>query len=127
MALRFLDPDATTTAEVDGVVFTIGYWPPREAEKIGAGIAAIRKVGQDTEEARRMAFEVHRRMVEYGLRAFDGALAGAIETETIYGRTHPRVSDRVLHQLYLNHAIWPLGMACLKWNSLSEDEKKASG
>ncbi len=41
MALRFVDPDATTTAEVDGVKFTIGYWPPREAERVEALRAAL--------------------------------------------------------------------------------------
>mgnify|MGYP001568730432 CR=1 FL=1 len=129
MALRFIDPDATTTVEVDGVTFTIGYWPPREAEKIGAAIAAIRKSSDDreSEEARAASLDAHWRMVEYGVRGFTDAPDKAIESEKINGREHPRVSDRVMRQLYLNNAIWPLGLACLQWNNLSDTEKKTSG
>jgi len=128
MALRFIDPDATTTVEVDGVAFVVGFWPPREAERIGAGIKAVQRIeDKDSEEAREAGFDVHRRMVQYGVRSFAGQVDGAIESEKIHGREHPKVSDRTLHQFYLNNAIWPLGLACLKWNNLSEEEKKTSG
>ena len=128
MALRFIDPDATTTVEIDGVTFTIGYWPPREAEKIGALIVeAQRHADKTSEPARAASFEVHRRMVEYGVRAFPGAPPDAFGKESIHGREHVRVSEKVLHQLYMNNALWPLGLACLKWNNLSEEEKKTSG
>lgn len=128
MALRFVDPDATTTAEVDGVKFTIGYWPPREAERVEALRAALRKCpNKDTEEARGIGLEVHLAMVEYGVRAFDGQPADAFVRETVRGIEYTRVSSKVLRQLYINDAIWPLGVACLQWNELSELEKKVSG
>lgn len=130
MALRFIDPDATTAVEVEGVTFTIGYWPPRESQKIGAGLAALRKHEDgNTEAAREAALDVHRRMVEYGVRSWSGwdGVPGEVETERIHGRDHARVPSRILSALYLNNAIWPIGLACLKWNNLSEVEKKTSG
>ena len=129
MALRFIDPDNTTTCEVDGVSFSIGFWPPRESEKIGAGIAAMKKLPPDSEEARAAALDLHQRMVRYGVRGWSGweGVESKPETERIHGHEHPIVSEKVVRALYLNNAIWPLGLACLRWNNLSEEEKKTSG
>ena len=127
MALRFVDPDSTTTTEVDGVVFTIGFWPPRESERIEALRSALRRCDDKaSEEARGIGIEVHLLMVEYGVRAFTDQPEGAVGKETIRGIEYSRVSGKTLRQLYLNDAIWPLGLACLRWNELSEAEKKTS-
>ena len=130
MALRFIDPDTTTTVEVEGVTFTIGFWPPREAEKIGAAIAAVRRhADPESEAARAAALDAHSRMIQYGVRGWSGweGVEAKMDAEAIHGREHPKVPEKVLRALYLNNALWPVGLACLRWNNLSDEEKKTSG
>lgn len=133
MALRFIDPSSTRSVEIAGVSFTIGFWPPRESERIAAGIKAVKahQDHPDSQEARDLALEVHRRCVRYGVRGWEKWEGGpdasaAIETEEIYGVKHQVLSEPIVHALYINDAIWPLAMACIRWNNLDDEEKKRS-
>lgn len=131
--LRYVDPDATTTAEVGGVTFTIGFWPPREAERIGALVRRSRKLGEDSAEGYDSAFEANRIAVQFGVRGWakwEGGPDAAKElgSETIHGRAHPRLSDKATDALYHvpGGAFWSLAVAAFRWNSLQDEEKKRS-
>lgn len=129
--LRFIDPDNTTTFTHEGVTFAIGFWPPREAERIGGAIKAVRALDPESDEGRAKSIDLHMAMVEWGVRGWTGWDAfpakDHVQTERIHGQDHTRLSTKAVRALYLNNAIWPVGLAALRWNNLSEEEKKTSG
>lgn len=126
---RFIDPDTTTTTTIAGVTFTVGFWPPRESERIAAGIAAIRNIAeQESAQAREGRLEVYRRMVQYGVRGWEGwegAPAPNLEDEEIHGRKHKRLAARLLDGVSLSGALEALALACLQHNNLQKEESKS--
>lgn len=128
MALRFIDPDTTGEVEVAGVKFTVGFWPPRESERFAGQIEQLRKAADPASpEAMMLALDVHRGMVQYGVRGWtgwEGAPEAVIAEETIHGRKHKKLDDRLLDGLSLNGALEALALECLRWNNLTTQEKK---
>lgn len=126
--LRFVDPDATTTVEVEGVTFTIGYWPPREAEGIAAGFNRLRQMpDKDSPEAWEYAAGLYRRMVQYGVRGWigwEGAPEPVLEDVEIHGRKYRRLDQRLLDGVSLSGALMAVARACLDWNTFTVEEKK---
>lgn len=130
--LRYVDPDSTTTATVGGVEFVIGFWPPREAERIGACIRRSRKLGEDSPDGHLLAFEANWIAVQYGVRSWskwDGGpdASKEVSEEDIHGRKHKRLSDKATEALYRSgDGFWDLALAAFRWNNLQEEEKKRS-
>lgn len=132
MALRFIDPALTTTVDVDGVSFTVGYWPHREVARISALVAGVRKIADpDHPESRSLVMEANRRAVEYGVRGWSTWDGGPVSDnemteEDIGGRKYPRVSARVLDSMCTTGLIFDIGAAVFRWNDFGTEEKKRS-
>ena len=129
--LRYVDPDGTTTAEIEGVSFTVGFWPPRESERIARDIAVLQAAeDKDSDAWKDRSAVLCRRMVQYGVRGWagwEGAPEAVFEDEEIHGRKHKRLDPRLLDGVALSGALQALALACLGWNNLQESEKKTSG
>lgn len=137
-------PSSTETVavprDVEGAPrFVIGFWPPRIAERINAEMARLRKHDDDDADASISAkqfqaiaesrYDLTRSMIVYGVRSWEGMgpeLAPKLEQETIDGISYDRLSEASLSILHVNKLALDLAIACLRYNSLSEEEKKTS-
>lgn len=122
--------------------FDIGFWPPREAERLAVLMSKMRKPARDidniTDNAELIAlcglsFEVFRDMVRFGCRGWTGfktAKGETIPSETeqveIDGRKHTVLTNECLHILGVNKLTVAVGGKCMAFNMLSEAQKKTS-
>ena len=127
MSVRYIDPDLTKDVTLDGVTFTLGFWPPVKAERIGLHLSKLRASGvkelKDAEpEKAYEAIGINRELAEdsvrYSVRSWkwDGAPDAVLENGVL--------SDRCITALHLSGLLYPLSNECMAFNTLSEDEKK---
>lgn len=122
------DPNAPT--------FTIGFWPPLEAEKAKLYVSKLRKQqsGESPESAEdllrraRIDLQAFRDMARFGIRSWHGLgeLAAAVEYVEIDGRPHAALTQESCDILYHSGLLLPAALACWKFNNLTEEEKKTS-
>lgn len=147
MAFKAVHPDNTDTVrlpdgadEADQAEFTVGFWPPREAERFHAMLDEMRKPSQElnpvTEQddylkAIGLNYEVACDMVRFGVRGWSGledadgkAIAPDVGSVTIDGRVHPILGDGSIHMLYVNRLVAVLAMRCWVFNALTPAQKK---
>lgn len=137
---RFVDPDNTRETRIpdeDGApTFTLGFWPPRESDRLQVAIARMSKMGDadpvaDMNEAVKrsgIALDTFMDMVRYGCRGWSGIAfqSGTVEVE-IHGRKHKALDQRSLDALYANRLLVAVALECMRFNALTDEEKKRSG
>ena len=128
MPVRFIDPDMTKDVEVQGVAFTIGFWPPLKAERMGLTLGRLHKLGPvdlktaDPETAF-AAIGLNREFCEdavrYAVRSWkwDGAPAAEVKDGAL--------SDKCVGALRLSGLLHELAAECMAFNTISEEEKKS--
>lgn len=122
--------------------FTLGYWPPRLAEKFSRTLSELsdpdRKLDpvEDQKqylESINLDFDLAMEMVAYGVRGWDGVedasgnpiVPGRVE-RTFDGRKFEALDEGSLEFLYTNRMIGVLALKCQLFNYLTDEEKKRS-
>ena len=122
-------------ADPDAPIFTIGFWPPLEAEKAKIYISKVRRMNStsasDADELSRRAsadLEAFWAMARFGIRAWSGVgdLPCVTENVRLDARDHVALTDESLQILYHNGLLLPVALECWKFNNLTEEEKKTS-
>lgn len=137
--IRFVDPDNTHSARIpdaDGApTFTLGFFPPREAERLGVVIAKIKKIGDvdpiaDIDkaiESSGLSLDVYMTVVRYGVRGWSwpGGKSPEMGVEKIGKHEYPVLEQKSVDALYRSKLLFLVSLACLKFNTLQEEEKKS--
>lgn len=139
MAWRAVHPALTEERRVpaedpEAPTFTLGFWPPLEAEKAKIYISKVRRQntgGTLPEELHRRAaidLEAFWAMTRFGVRSWSGLGELPCKTEkvTLDGREHVVLTDESLQILYHSGLLLPVALECWRFNSLTEEEKKTS-
>lgn len=142
MAWRAVHPALTEERRVpaedpEAPTFTIGFWPPLEAEKAKLYVSKLRHPKKAV-EADETAEQLLRQsgidlaafwaMVRHGVRGWEGLGDIPCKTEVVRidGRDHTALSDESLQVVYHNGLLVALALECWKFNNLTEEEKKTS-
>lgn len=122
------DPSAPT--------FTIGFWPPLEAEKAKLYVSSLRRTqalgdaesGEVILRKARVDLHAFRDMARFGIRGWSGLgdLACATEKIEIDGRLSIALTEESCDILYHGGLLLPVALACWRFNNLTEAEKKTS-
>lgn len=123
--------------DADAPTFTLGFWPPLEAEKAKLYVSAVRRRKDDDEEelspedaAKRASADLRAfwNMARFGVRGWVGLGEIACETETVQvdGRAHVALTDASCEALYHAGLLLPVALECWKYNNLTDEEKKTS-
>ena len=140
MSWSAVHPDMTTEVRIpdeDGApVFTLGFWPPLVAERLGALIAFVRKP-RDLDpiadlpafvKASGLELAAFQDMVRYGVRGWTGwgDLKAVLVPETFDGREHKRLTEDGVVALHANKLLVAVALKAMLFNILTEEEKKTS-
>ena len=134
-------PDMTADARVpdeEGApTFSIGFWPPRESERLGVLLTRLRKPRADADpddldalvKESGLSLDAFRDMARYGVRGWTGfgSVVSSVEEVEIDGRKHKRLTADAVNALYVNRLLIPVALKAMAFNVLSEAEKKTSG
>lgn len=140
MTWRAVHPSLTEERRVpqddaDAPIFTLGFWPPIEAEKAKIYISKVRRMNSspasEADELSRRAsadLEAFWAMARFGVRGWSGlgGLSCLTESVRIDAREHVALTDESLQILYHNGLLLPVALECWKFNNLTEEEKKTS-
>ena len=147
MAWVAVHPDNTTEVQVPegkGPWFTVGFWPPREAERFNMMLEKIQKPLEELDPVRDqdeymkavgLNYDTFRNMVAYGVRDWrdmvdvegEPFLPHFEEAVEIDGRPHKALSDASIDDLYVNRLLVAVALKCWLFNTLTQEEKKTSG
>ena len=135
MTWRAVHPSLTEERRIpadhaDAPTFTLGFWPPLEAEKAKIYISKVRRAhnldpATEREELMRRAgvdLAAFWAMARFGVRQWSGLgdLPCHTETVKIDGREHHALTDESLQVLYHNGLLLPVALECWRFNSLRE-------
>ena len=122
------DPTAPT--------FTLGFWPPIEAERAKIYVSRARRARpidelEDAGEIVKRAttdLEAFRTMARFGVRGWSGlgALACSTVVVTTEGREQVVLSEEALDTLYHSGLLLAVALECWTFNNVTEAEKKTS-
>lgn len=138
MAWRAVHPSITEPRRIPsddptGPVFTLGFWPPLEAEKAKIYVSKVRRASGGTDIAElvdraRVDLDAFWSMARFGVRGWSGLgdLVSATERVSIDGREHVALSDDSMQVLYHSGLLLPVALECWRYNSLTDEEKKTS-
>ncbi len=129
MSARYVDPSSTSVVEVQGVKFTIGFWPPSKADRVNLALAKVRRLGAvdfltaDPEVAC-SAIGLNRDVLEEAVRhsvrgwEWEGAPPAVVVDGVL--------SSDCVDAIRLSGLILELSTKCMAFNTLDEEEKKSS-
>lgn len=135
MAWVAVHPDLTQEVQVpeeEGApLFTVGFWPPREAERFKMTWADMQRTELDPVDqqdaylkAVNINYEVARDMVRFGVRGWSGMRGADGKEMAPEFDAEGRLSEASLDLLYVNNLLAALSIKAFLFNVLSEDEKK---
>lgn len=138
MAWKAVHPDLTeeVTPIEGGPSFTVGFWPPREAERLNVLLSDLKQPGEisphDDYDAYiksiGLTLEAVWDMAKYGVRGWSGFgdFAPAFE-EIESGRfKHKALADASVRLLYVNKLLIAVATKCWLFNSLTEEQRGKS-
>lgn len=128
---RYIDPASTIEVTVQGVVFTIGYWPPLQGERINLALTKLRRMSDGTTidlatadpDTAFAAIGLNRGIAEdavrYSVRSWvwEGAKPAALVDGVL--------SEQSVAALRLSGVLFELSFKCMDFNTVSEAEKKS--
>ena len=136
MAWKAVHPSLTEEVRIpeDGPTFTIGFWPPREAERLRVVWARLKKPDEELDpikdfdrlvEKGNVGLDLYRAMCRWGVRGWTGFGDVSCSTEEIEidGRKHPSLTPEGLDAMYVNQLLVAVGLRCMAFNFLTEDQR----